>query len=286
MSDAVTAACLETASQTVLETTGAVKPLIIACWRVLLPSLACSPATALATCSSDAWCSARCCRAPVCSVSEPRCAQLWWPTCWPTLRQLGARLGVLCRQHVAAAVLPRLKHHWVAADHDCSPVLETATREFRGNAGHYFYQVLPLRVHILTAWRAHLWQLWQLCRAAWAVLPWHLLFHCEMCSLCSSCSCNCHNMHPCATSVPVCLLHRSQSAQQRPAVDVEARHRRLHMYLADCAAHRGCDAGGPCVSFVCIGCAADCILACTGCAVDCISKHGFAPTSAPVSAAP
>ena len=149
-------------------------------------------------------------------------------------------------------------------DHHCSPVLETAARGFRGNADHYFYQVLPLHVHLLTARQAHLWHLWQLFRAAWVVLPWHLLFQAD-CEMCSSCSCNCHNMHPRATSVIRLLLHCSQSAQQRPAVDVEARHRRLHMYLADCAAHRGCDAGGPCISFACIGCAADYRFACIGC---------------------
>jgi hypothetical protein len=40
------------------------------------------------------------------------------------------------------------------------------------------------------------------------------------------------------------LAQLRQCAQQRP-VDAEARHRRLHMYLADCAAHRSCDAGNP-----------------------------------------
>lgn len=36
-----------------------------------------------------------------------------------------------------------------------------------------------------------------------------------------------------------------QSAQQARAMDVEARHRRLHMYLADCASHRAEQPGDP-----------------------------------------
>lgn len=36
-----------------------------------------------------------------------------------------------------------------------------------------------------------------------------------------------------------------QCAQQAQAMDLEARHRRLHMYLADCASHRAEQPGGP-----------------------------------------
>jgi hypothetical protein len=41
------------------------------------------------------------------------------------------------------------------------------------------------------------------------------------------------------------LAQLRQCAQQAQAMDLEARHRRLHMYLADCATHRAEQPGGP-----------------------------------------
>jgi hypothetical protein len=41
------------------------------------------------------------------------------------------------------------------------------------------------------------------------------------------------------------LAQLRQCAQQAQAMDLEARHRRLHMYLADCATHRSEQPGGP-----------------------------------------
>ena len=61
--------------QTVLETTGAVKPLIIVCWRVLLPLLACN----LPQPSQHAHSTHGAAAAGAGPLSEPRCAQLWWP---------------------------------------------------------------------------------------------------------------------------------------------------------------------------------------------------------------
>jgi hypothetical protein len=60
-----------------------------------------------------------------------------------------------------------------------------------------------------------------------------------------------HPPMPCGGQFQTCIdpdtdrVQSLQCAQQARAMDLEARHRRLHMYLADCATHRADQQGGP-----------------------------------------